>query len=77
MKTTQFAISNAGNFWKASNYFIGKEAQNRLSEKLSMVAASKLVPMNKVLGRGELIFKQHMFVPPCDKRRYNIMSRHE
>jgi len=33
--------------------------------------------MNKVLGTGELIFKQHMFVLPYDKRRYNIMSRHE
>jgi len=58
-----------------ANYFIGKKVQSRISQELSMVAASKLAPINKILGDPELIFKQHMFVPPYDKRSYNIMSR--
>jgi len=79
LDTINFVKDLAGTKLEAAeifaNYFIGKKVQSRISEELSMVAASKLAPANKLLGDPEQVFKQHMFVPPYDKRSYNIMGR--
>ncbi len=58
-----------------ANYFIGEKVQSRISRELTMVAASSLVPPNKVLGDPEHVFKQHMFVPPFDSHSFKAMKR--
>ncbi|WP_394392944.1 hypothetical protein [Shewanella woodyi] len=50
-----------------ANYFIGKEVQNRISNELSMVPASKTVPVNTILGDPDKILNENMFVPPMIK----------
>ncbi|WP_372828677.1 hypothetical protein [Shewanella sp. UCD-KL12] len=58
-----------------ANYFISKEVQTHVSKELSMVPASSLAPINKLLGGAEQIFKQDMFVPPYDDSSYELMKR--
>jgi len=57
-----------------ANYYIGKKVQNRVVQKLSMVAASSEVEPNPILGDPSQIFKTKMFVPPFDKVTYDIMG---
>lgn len=58
-----------------ANYYIGKKVQSRITQKLSMVAASSEVKPNNILGDPSQIFKANMFVPPYDKLSYDIMER--
>ncbi|MGB0943282.1 MAG: ABC transporter substrate-binding protein [Marinomonas sp.] len=58
-----------------ANFFIGKKVQSRITQKLSMVAASSEVTPNPNLGDPSQVFKAEMFVPPYDKISYDIMER--
>ncbi len=58
-----------------ANYYIGKKIQSRVARELSMVAASKKVEINTLLGDPAEIFKEHMFVPPFDRASFIIMKR--
>ncbi|MBW8186607.1 extracellular solute-binding protein [Shewanella nanhaiensis] len=58
-----------------ANYFIGKEVQNRISNELSMVPASQIVPVNTILGDPDKILNENMFVPPYDQRSYGLMKK--
>ncbi|MBL4814526.1 MAG: extracellular solute-binding protein [Shewanella sp.] len=58
-----------------ANYFIGKQVQTRVSQELSMVPASKLAPVNTMLGDASKILKENMFVPPYDHSSYEIMKK--
>lgn len=58
-----------------ANYFIGKEVQTRISEQLSMVPASKHVPVNVTIGDPDKILNENMFVPPYDQRSYGLMKK--
>ncbi|MPY23876.1 extracellular solute-binding protein [Shewanella psychropiezotolerans] len=58
-----------------ANYFISKQVQTRVSRELSMVPASKLAPVNTMLGDASKILKGNMFVPPYDHSSYEIMKK--
>lgn len=58
-----------------ANFFIGKKVQSRITQKLSMVAASSEVTPNPNLGAPSQVFKAELFVPPYDKVSYDIMER--
>jgi len=57
-----------------ANYFIGKKAQKRITNELSMFAASSEVKVNKALGDPEKLFNYEHFVPPYDSISYGIMK---
>ena len=58
-----------------ANYFIGKKVQARVSQELSMLAASSLVEGNALFGDRKEIFNEKMFVPPYDAISYSIMKK--
>lgn len=58
-----------------ANYFISKQVQTRVSRELSMVPASRLAPINTMLGDASKILKENMFVPPYDHSSYEIMKK--
>lgn len=57
-----------------ANYFIGKEAQTRVVENLSMISVSKLVTRNPYVDQDPKIFNSKMFVPPYSQMANNIMQ---
>lgn len=57
-----------------ANYFIGKEAQQRIVTDLSMISASSLTRNNPRITKNPDLFRSDRFVPPYSRSANNVMK---
>ncbi|MBF0363554.1 MAG: extracellular solute-binding protein [Oligoflexia bacterium] len=57
-----------------ANFFISKQVQTRVVNKLGMVSVSKLVDSNPLIDQNPNFFNKDLFWPPYDKSTDNIMT---
>lgn len=57
-----------------ANYFIGKEAQQRVVSKLSMISVSKQSSKNKMIIENSDVFNSKRMVPPYSKASGMLMQ---